>query len=88
MVVARDLSVFAHVHPTGSRPFDGRSWRLPSKASPRAVDHTHHVGMTFGPKVTVPYAFPRGGDYRVFVQIKRADRIQTGAFDVTVAAKP
>jgi hypothetical protein len=85
MVVARDLSVFAHVHPTGSVPMAELAL-VEGVAAP--VDHTHHVGMTFGPKVTVPYAFPRGGDYRVFVQIKRADRIETGAFDVTVAAKP
>jgi hypothetical protein len=84
MVVARDLSVFAHVHPTGSVPMAALAL-VEGVAAP--IDHTHHLGMTFGPTVSVPYAFPRAGDYRVFVQIKREDRVQTGAFDVTVIAK-
>jgi hypothetical protein len=84
MVVARDLSVFAHVHPTGSVPMAALAL-VEGVAAP--IDHTHHAGMTFGPTVSVPYAFPRPGDYRVFVQIKRDGRVQTGAFDVTVTAK-
>jgi hypothetical protein len=85
MVVARDFSVFAHVHPTGSVPMAELAL-VEGVAAP--VDHTHHIGMTFGARVTVPYAFPRAGDYRIFVQIKRGGRIETGAFDVRVAAKP
>jgi hypothetical protein len=32
-----------------------------------------------------PYAFPRSGSYRLFVQVKRSGRILTGAFAITVA---
>jgi hypothetical protein len=35
--------------------------------------------------IEFPYEFPKGGEYRVFIQVKRAGRIQTGAFAVTVA---
>ena len=31
-----------------------------------------------------PYAFPGPGAYRLFVQIKRHDRIETAAFDAQV----
>jgi hypothetical protein len=36
-------------------------------------------------EVSFPYAFPVAGKYRIFVQMKRQGRIQTGAFDVNVA---
>jgi hypothetical protein len=35
-------------------------------------------------RVSVPYAFPRAGAYRLFVQMKRAGRVRTAAFDVEV----
>jgi hypothetical protein len=38
--------------------------------------------MTFPPRVQFPVVFPRAGDYRLFVQIKRNDRVETAAFDI------
>ena len=81
MIVARDFSVFAHVHPTGSVPMAALALVDPAAV----VDHSHHAGMTFPPRVRFPYVFPRPGAYRVFVQIKRGGRIETAAYDVDVA---
>jgi hypothetical protein len=80
MIVARDFTVFAHVHPTGSVPMAALS--LVEGAG--VVDHAHHLGMTFPPRVRFPVVFPHAGDYRLFVQIKRNGRVETAAFDLTV----
>jgi hypothetical protein len=80
MIVARDFSVFAHVHPTGSVPMAALALVDPAAV----VDHAHHAGMTFAPRVRFPYVFPRPGSYRLFVQIKRSGRIETAAYDVDV----
>jgi hypothetical protein len=36
------------------------------------------------PEVRFPYGFPKAGDYRIFVQVKRAGRVETGVFDAHV----
>lgn len=38
----------------------------------------------FPAEVSFPYGFPQPGLYRIFVQIKRAGRIETGVFDAEV----
>jgi hypothetical protein len=43
------------------------------------------VGAVAPAPITFPYAFPKGGDYRIWVQVKRGGRILTGAFDASVA---
>lgn len=76
--VRRDLKVFAHVHPSGSAPMAALDLAMPSNAS-----HAQH--MTTPPAtVSFPYGFPEPGQYRIFVQMKRAGSIITGAFDAEV----
>jgi hypothetical protein len=41
-------------------------------------------GERVDPEISFPYGFPKAGLYRVFVQIKRAGRVETGIFDVSV----
>jgi hypothetical protein len=76
--VRRDRTVFAHIHPAGSAPMV-----LLDFAMPGVNEHEHH--QTGTPSVvTFPYGFPEPGDYRIFVQVKRAGKIVTGAFDANV----
>lgn len=86
IVVKRDMSVFAHVHPAGSVPMaavmvleKGRSVGGEGMAGMSGM----HDGV-LSDEVTFPYGFPQSGDYRLFMQIKRNGRVQTGVFDVHV----
>ncbi len=48
------------------------------------VDSAGHEGMDHGSSVSFPYAFPRAGQYRIFLQIKRNGQVLTGIFDARV----
>jgi len=72
--------VFAHVHPSGSAPMAALS--LAGNDNP----HAGHAMMAAGipAEVSFPYGFPKSGKYRIFVQVKRAGRVETGVFDAPV----
>jgi hypothetical protein len=84
MIVARDFSVFAHIHPTGSVPMAALAL---VEGAPALPDHSHHA-MTFAPRVRFPCVFPHAGPYRLFVQIKEHGRVETAAFDFEVLPAP
>lgn len=79
--VKTDFSVFAHLHPTGTVPMASLELVAPD---PHAA---HRMTATLPPEVTFPYGFPEPGDYRLFVQVKRNGKVETGVFDLTVPAK-
>ncbi|HEY1470132.1 MAG TPA: hypothetical protein VGF61_13900 [Candidatus Acidoferrum sp.] len=78
--VRSDLSVFAHIHPAGSVPM----------ASLMIVDQDLGIPMDHGEmhalraEFAFPYGFPKPGDYRLFVQVKRHGQVQTGVFKARV----
>jgi hypothetical protein len=91
--VRSDLSVFAHVHPAGSVSMaalelaqDG----VPSGAASAQMPMPSPMSMPMpesgplAPEARFPYGFPQAGDYRLFVQVKRASRVETGVFDAHV----
>ena len=79
--VKSDLSVFAHIHPAGSVPM--ASLGAAQQKSGMPMDH-RSMGM-LPAEVSFPYGFPKRGDYRLFVQVKRHGEIETGVFDAHVA---
>lgn len=83
VIVRRDLSVFAHIHPAGSVPM--AALMLLEKAQGGSMDSMlgmRHEGVPA--EITFPYGFPQGGDYRLFLQVKRVGRVETAVFDTYV----
>ncbi len=79
-VVRRDDGeVFTHLHPAGTISMAAQEMLNPPErsgdAAPAAVDPA---------AVTFPYAFPRPGAYRLWVQMRVEGRVLTGVFDVNV----
>jgi hypothetical protein len=87
VIVKRDLTVFAHVHPAGSMPM-AALMLLQKQPSGANIEMAAMPGMpraAMPAEVTFPYGFPEAGDYRLFVQIKRNGQVQTSVFDTHVA---
>jgi len=78
-----DRSVFAHVHPEGSVAMAALALANPSPQTSDAMVNMSHTPPTFS-EISFPYGFPKPGDYRMFIQVKRAGQVQTGIFDVRV----
>ncbi len=76
--VKTDGTVFAHTHPNGSAA-------MPAVMLANGMDG----GMEMPPApltntVEFPYGFPQPGAYRMFIQMKHGETVETGVFDATV----
>jgi hypothetical protein len=96
--VKDDGTVFAHVHPSGTvsmaalmmaeaqnRTGASKSDEMasmPGMAMPAASNAPTELPNTVG----FPYGFPAVGAYRIFVQMKHGNTIETAAFDACAAA--
>ena len=88
VVVKKDLSVFSHVHPSGSVPMAAiRLLQGSGAGSGDAMGSMPGMREAALPwEITFPYGFPQPGKYRLFVQVKRRGRIETAVFDTSVVA--
>jgi hypothetical protein len=87
-IVSSDLQVFAHIHPSGSVPMASLMMASAKSADPMAgmnmSDTNPNAGPAISPELSMPYGFPKAGHYRIFLQFKRAGKIETAHFDTVV----
>ena len=94
-----DGTVFTHLHPSGSFSMAAKQLfdlRAEGKAPLKIASYTNEpicrlplngpVGaVNARDEISFPYAFPKAGNYRLWVQTKIAGEILTGVFDISVA---
>ena len=88
-IIRSDRSVFAHVHPDGSVAMAALELTQKNSATPAIGNGSAMMAMQMpmdkmSTEVSFPYGFPKAGEYRIFVQIKRAGHIETGVFDTEI----
>ena len=88
--VKTDGTVFAHIHPSGTVAMAAFMMANPNAmhGAPSA-DMKEMPGMNMSQDalpntVSFPYGFPTPGRYRIFVQMKHGNTVETGVFDVDV----
>jgi hypothetical protein len=98
--VKSDFSTFAHTHPDGSAAMPAVMLANASTVAsePSATSNVPDMsGMTMSgmvmsaapsepisSTVEFPYGFPSPGRYRIFIQMKHANTVETGVFDAEV----
>ena len=99
VVEREDGEVFVHLHPMGTismasqmafvmrQPGDTIRGQLGKRVSEAEMSQMNNASITSN-IVSFPYAFPKPGDYRIWVQIRRNGQVQTGAFAMHVPADP
>jgi hypothetical protein len=96
-IVNSDRTVFAHIHPDGSVAMAALELTQKNSATGNAnasaqsgvngdanMDGMDMSMDSRSAEVSFPYGFPKAGEYRLFVQMKRDGTIETGVFDTQV----
>jgi hypothetical protein len=83
-IIRDDLSVFAHIHPSGSVPMASVMMASANIMGSSPMGEMKTPTEKVSPELSMPYGFPKPGRYRIFLQFKRAGRIETASFDARV----
>lgn len=81
-----DGAVFTHLHPVGTISMAAQA--LFTREENNALNAPKLTPLSTSNEVSFPYAFPRAGDYRLWVQVRVGGRVLTGVFDVAVKSAP
>ena len=86
--VKTDGTVFAHIHPSGTVSMAALMMANPQAGTAQnsTPDMKGMPGMEMSSgylpnTVSFPYGFPTAGRYRIFVQMKHGNTVETGTFD-------
>jgi len=96
--VKTDGTVFAHTHPEGSAAMQAmmlaNGGEMADSSGMGGMDgggmevagamHSPAGEAPISPTVEFPYGFPTPGRYRIFIQMKHANTVETGVFDAEV----
>jgi hypothetical protein len=95
--VKNDGTVFAHIHPSGSASMAAMMMAQSQNQSQNenqrgnsGTDMSSMPGMNMAESappnvVSFPYGLPSEGIYRIFIQMKHGNTVETGVFDAQVA---
>jgi hypothetical protein len=89
--VKTDGTVFAHIHPSGTVSMAALMMAQAENGSGASNTMSDMPGMNMNDSsksipntVSFPYGFPTPGNYRIFVQMKHGNMIETATFDAQV----
>ena len=82
--VKTDGTAFAHTHPEGSAAMQALMIANSGNAMSGVPDKSASPAP-ISPSVEFPYGFPSPGRYRIFIQMKHANVVETGVFDAEVS---
>ncbi|MBM2811370.1 MAG: hypothetical protein HW416_2129 [Chloroflexi bacterium] len=99
IVTRDDGTVFVHLHQAGTvslaaletfaqrQPGDTVRGLLGTRLSMMRMGRRDTEAVRIA-EIAFPYAFPKAGSYRIWVQVKRSGRVLTGVFDAEVQPVP
>ncbi|MCA1580668.1 MAG: hypothetical protein LC796_04605 [Acidobacteria bacterium] len=83
-VLRDDGSVFIHLHPMGTISMASLDVLGARRATEAPSPHAGHSSAAAPGAVSFPYAFPKPGPYRLWVQVRSGGEVRTGVFDVLI----
>jgi hypothetical protein len=78
-IIRSDGGVFAHIHPEGSGAM--AAMMMANAAAGSGME----MGGSIGNVAAFPFGFPSAGRYRIVVQMKHGETVETGAVDLGVS---